>query len=132
MFRMTAVFRSLSAARLLPDTGGAICCAAGKKSHAAGARSRYGTFLPGVAVILALANKAAAGLTSQFLLAQVRCGSFRNLERLLARRPEGLFVNPFERGEIGPDLFRAACDMGLEGLVSKHRDAPPTRPHGGG
>jgi bifunctional non-homologous end joining protein LigD len=55
-----------------------------------------------------------------------------NLERLLARRPEGLFVNPFERGEIGPDLFRAACDMGLEGLVSKHRDAPPTRPHGGG
>ena len=30
-----------------------------------------------------------------------------NLERLLARRPEGIFVNPFERGEIGPDLFRA-------------------------
>ena len=55
-----------------------------------------------------------------------------NLERLLARRPEGLFVNPFEQGEIGLDLFRAACDMGLEGLVSKHRDAPPTRPHGGG
>jgi len=36
-----------------------------------------------------------------------------SLERLLARRPEGLFVNPFERGEIGPDLFRAACQMGL-------------------
>jgi bifunctional non-homologous end joining protein LigD len=31
-------------------------------------------------------------------------------------------VNPFERGGIGPDLFRAACKMGLEGLVSKHRD----------
>jgi len=46
------------------------------------------------------------------------------LERLLARRPEGIFVNPFERGEIGPDLFRAACDMGLEGLVSKRRDRP--------
>ena len=45
-----------------------------------------------------------------------------NLERLLARRPEGIFVNPFERGEIGPDLFRAACRMGLEGLVSKRRD----------
>ncbi|WP_346771678.1 hypothetical protein [Bradyrhizobium sp. 155] len=30
-----------------------------------------------------------------------------NLERLLARRPEGVFVNPFERGELGPDLFRA-------------------------
>ena len=45
-----------------------------------------------------------------------------NLERLSARRPEGIFINPFERGEIGPDLFRAACRMGLEGLVSKHRD----------
>jgi bifunctional non-homologous end joining protein LigD len=43
----------------------------------------------------------------------------------VARRPEGVFVNPFElRGEIGPDLFRAACDMGLEGLVSKRRDRP--------
>jgi bifunctional non-homologous end joining protein LigD len=47
-----------------------------------------------------------------------------NLERLLARRPDGIFINPFERGEIGPDLFRAACDMGLEGLVSKRRDRP--------
>ena len=47
-----------------------------------------------------------------------------NLERLLARRPEGIFINPFERGDIGPDLFRAACDMGLEGLVSKRRDTP--------
>ncbi|MGY4496953.1 hypothetical protein ACVWYH_000880 [Bradyrhizobium sp. GM24.11] len=25
-----------------------------------------------------------------------------NLERLLARRPEGVFVNLFERGELGP------------------------------
>ncbi|MGY3234085.1 bifunctional non-homologous end joining protein LigD [Bradyrhizobium sp. USDA 4448] len=47
-----------------------------------------------------------------------------NLERLLARRPEGVFINPFERGELGPDLFRAACSMGLEGLVSKRRDRP--------
>jgi bifunctional non-homologous end joining protein LigD len=47
-----------------------------------------------------------------------------NLARLLARRPEGIFVNPFERGEIGPDLFRAACQLGLEGLVSKRRDRP--------
>ncbi|MEY9884960.1 hypothetical protein [Bradyrhizobium sp. USDA 329] len=44
------------------------------------------------------------------------------LERLLARRPEGISVAPFERGEIGPDLYRAACCMGLEGIVSKHRD----------
>ena len=47
-----------------------------------------------------------------------------SLERLLARRPEGIFVNPFERGEIGPDLYRAACRMGLEGIVSKRRDRP--------
>jgi bifunctional non-homologous end joining protein LigD len=47
-----------------------------------------------------------------------------NLARLLARRPDGIFVAPFETGEIGPDLFRAACRLGLEGLVSKRRDRP--------
>jgi bifunctional non-homologous end joining protein LigD len=47
-----------------------------------------------------------------------------NLARLLARRPDGIFVAPFELGEIGPDLFEAACRMGLEGLVSKRRDRP--------
>jgi bifunctional non-homologous end joining protein LigD len=41
-----------------------------------------------------------------------------------ARRPDGIFVAPTEQGEIGPDLFRAACRMGLEGLVSKRRDRP--------
>jgi bifunctional non-homologous end joining protein LigD len=41
-----------------------------------------------------------------------------NLARLLASRPDGIFVAPYEQGEIGPDLFRAACTMGLEGLVS--------------
>jgi bifunctional non-homologous end joining protein LigD len=45
-----------------------------------------------------------------------------NLARLLARRPDGIFVAPFEQGEIGPDLFRKACEFGLEGLVSKQRD----------
>jgi bifunctional non-homologous end joining protein LigD len=44
------------------------------------------------------------------------------LETLLRGRPEGIFVAPFERGEIGPDLFGAACRMSLEGIVSKHRD----------
>jgi bifunctional non-homologous end joining protein LigD len=29
-----------------------------------------------------------------------------NLERLMARRPEGIFLAPFEQGEIGPELFR--------------------------
>lgn len=47
-----------------------------------------------------------------------------NLARLLARRTEGIFIAPFEQGEIGPDLFQAACRMGLEGLVSKRRDRP--------
>jgi len=28
----------------------------------------------------------------------------------------------FEQGEIGPDLFRRASLLGLEGMVSKHRD----------
>nr|WP_249148679.1 hypothetical protein [Bradyrhizobium jicamae] len=46
------------------------------------------------------------------------------LERLLQRRAAGIFVNPFETGVIGPDLFRAACDLGLEGLVSKRSDRP--------
>jgi bifunctional non-homologous end joining protein LigD len=44
-----------------------------------------------------------------------------NLARLLARRPDGIFIAPFEQGEIGPDLFQAACKMGLEGLVSKYQ-----------
>jgi bifunctional non-homologous end joining protein LigD len=47
-----------------------------------------------------------------------------NPARLLARRSDGIFIAPFGQGEIGPDLFRAACNMGLEGLVSKHRDRP--------
>ena len=46
-----------------------------------------------------------------------------NLARLLARRSDGIFIAPFEQGEIGPDLFRAACGMGLEGLVSKRRES---------
>ena len=49
-----------------------------------------------------------------------------NLARLLARRPEGIFVSEFEQGEIGPDLFRVACNFGLEGVVSKRRDRPIT------
>jgi hypothetical protein len=53
-----------------------------------------------------------------------------SLERLLARRPEDVFSNPFERGEIGPDLFWAACRQAgvrcwfsccLDGLASRAR-----------
>jgi bifunctional non-homologous end joining protein LigD len=46
-----------------------------------------------------------------------------NLTRLLARRVDGIFLSDFEQGEIGPDLFRRACLMGLEGLVSKRTDS---------
>lgn len=35
-----------------------------------------------------------------------------NLARRLARRSDGIFVAPFEAGEIGPELFEAACRMG--------------------
>jgi ATP-dependent DNA ligase len=45
-----------------------------------------------------------------------------NLAQLLRGRAEGIFAAPFEQGEIGPELFEAACRMGLEGLVSKHRE----------
>ena len=45
-----------------------------------------------------------------------------NLSRLLARRVDGIHLAPFEQGEIGPALFRHACLLGLEGLVSKHRE----------
>jgi bifunctional non-homologous end joining protein LigD len=41
----------------------------------------------------------------------------------LARPPAAPMASS-SRLEIGPDLFRAACGMGLEGLVSKHRDRP--------
>ena len=43
-----------------------------------------------------------------------------SLSRLLARRADGIFLSDFEQTEIGPDLFRHACLMGLEGMVSKH------------
>jgi bifunctional non-homologous end joining protein LigD len=47
-----------------------------------------------------------------------------NLDRLLRGRPDGIFVNPFEVGAIGPELFRKACKFGLEGIVSKRSDRP--------
>jgi bifunctional non-homologous end joining protein LigD len=46
-----------------------------------------------------------------------------NLQWLLSRRPEGIFLSEYERGEIGPDLYRKACEFGFEGLVSKRSDS---------
>ena len=47
-----------------------------------------------------------------------------SLAKLLHRRTDGIFLGSFEQGEIGPELFRHACLMGLEGLVSKRSDRP--------
>jgi bifunctional non-homologous end joining protein LigD len=52
------------------------------------------------------------------------CTSARRCSSALSASPEGILVNPDERGAIGSDLFPAACRMGLEGLVSKHREPP--------
>ena len=43
-----------------------------------------------------------------------------NLSRLFARRVDGSILSDFEQAEIGPDLFRHAYLLGLEGLLSKH------------
>ena len=43
-------------------------------------------------------------------------------DRPIAARRDGIHLAPFEQGDIGPDLFRKACEFGLEGLVSKHRE----------
>jgi hypothetical protein len=45
-----------------------------------------------------------------------------NLARSLSRPVEGIFVAEHEQGDIGYDLFRVACTMGLEGVVSKRLD----------
>ncbi|WP_139861835.1 hypothetical protein [Bradyrhizobium ivorense] len=47
-----------------------------------------------------------------------------NLARILTRRVGRHPPAPFEQGEIGPELYRHACLMGLEGVVSKHRERP--------
>jgi hypothetical protein len=50
------------------------------------------------------------------------------LTQLLSDPVDGMFIAEYERGEIGNVLFRVACNMGLEGTVSKHLD----RPYGAG
>jgi bifunctional non-homologous end joining protein LigD len=49
-----------------------------------------------------------------------------SLARLFRRRVDGIFIAEYEQGaeceqgEIGDVLFRVVCNMGLEGIVSKH------------
>jgi bifunctional non-homologous end joining protein LigD len=47
------------------------------------------------------------------------------LEKLLKRISPGILLNEHVAGAVG-DLFRHACNLGLEGIVSKHRDRAPT------
>lgn len=58
------------------------------------------------------------------ICATCRCRCARRTSSDCCGRADGIFVNPFETGAIGPDLFRVACSMGLEGLVSKRGDRP--------
>jgi bifunctional non-homologous end joining protein LigD len=44
------------------------------------------------------------------------------LAQLLSREVDGIFIAEYEQGDIGNVLFRVACNMGLEGIVSKHLD----------
>jgi bifunctional non-homologous end joining protein LigD len=47
-----------------------------------------------------------------------------NLSRLFARRVDGIFLSDFEQGEIGPDLFRHACLLGVGGVGLQSKDRP--------
>jgi bifunctional non-homologous end joining protein LigD len=54
-----------------------------------------------------------------------------NLGRLLRGRPDGIFINPFEIGAIGPDLFRAACDSRAGHAETKWLRIDPDEPVSG-
>jgi hypothetical protein len=75
-----------------------------------------------IAIVLALTSLSAM---SERVREQLRALRKTNLARLLARRPEGIFVSAFERGEmpgpVPPGLF------GLESLVSKAARSPVPR-----
>jgi ATP-dependent DNA ligase len=45
-----------------------------------------------------------------------------SLARLLSRPVDSIFLAEYEEGDIGHVLFRVACNMGLEGIVSKRLD----------
>jgi bifunctional non-homologous end joining protein LigD len=46
------------------------------------------------------------------------------LKRLLTGAPEALWYSVEVEGKNGPALFRHACRVGTEGIVSKRRDLP--------
>jgi bifunctional non-homologous end joining protein LigD len=46
------------------------------------------------------------------------------LARVLRRSADGIVLNEHMDGELGAVMFKHACRMGLEGIVSKRRDKP--------
>ena len=44
------------------------------------------------------------------------------LAQLVLREVDGIFIAEYEQGKIGDVLFGVACNMGLEGIVSKRLD----------
>jgi bifunctional non-homologous end joining protein LigD len=46
------------------------------------------------------------------------------LARILARSTDVIVLSEHLDGDLGPVMYRHACRMGLEGIVSKRRDRP--------
>jgi bifunctional non-homologous end joining protein LigD len=42
---------------------------------------------------------------------------------LLKRSGDGIIYKDHDAGAVGPRLIKQACKMGLEGIVSKHRES---------
>ena len=47
-----------------------------------------------------------------------------DLARFLARRPHGIFLNDFDQGEVGPDLFRPLAAWALKAWFRGATAAP--------
>jgi bifunctional non-homologous end joining protein LigD len=46
------------------------------------------------------------------------------LAQLLSHPVDGIFIAEYEPGDIGGVLFKVPCNMGLDGIVSRHLDPP--------
>jgi 4-carboxymuconolactone decarboxylase len=77
-----------------------------------------------VAVSALIANGQTAQLTPHINRAMDNGLTEAEAAEAITHLAFGIFISDFEQGEIRPDLFRKACEFGLEGLVSRHRDRP--------
>ena len=55
---------------------------------------------------------------------QVRCNGTKNANRLGLCSKMGIVYSDHVAGDDGAKIFAAACELGLEGIVSKRRDRP--------